>query len=209
MVKAIINEYTENTYIINEKKEAFIIDPGAHFKEIVNYVNESELIVNGVLLTHGHFDHLYTLNKIIDEYKCNVYIFNKERDFLFDPSLNLSNSINSPFILKDKSKVVELNSDSVIEFGREKITLLHTPGHTRGGVCYRYKRFLFSGDTLFKGTIGRADLPTSNKADLKRSLELIVKHCRDNTVVYPGHGNFTTILSEKRDNPYLDFMRRK
>ena len=209
MIKAIINEYTENTYIINEKKEALIIDPGANFNDIIKYINESELIVNGVLLTHGHFDHLYTLNDIVDKYDCNVYIFNKERDFLFDPNLNLSNTLNRPFILKDKSKVIELQTNSVIELGREKITLLHTPGHTRGGVCYKYKRFLFSGDTLFKGTIGRYDLPTSNKVDLKRSIELIVKHCRDNTVVYPGHGSFTTILTEKHDNPFLSYMKKK
>lgn len=208
MVKAIINEYTENTYIINEKKEAFIIDPGANFKDIVAYVTESEFEIKGVLLTHGHFDHLFTLNKVVEEYKCNVYIFYKERDFLFDPNLNLSNTLHKPFTMKDKSKVIELREDSVIEIGREKITLLHTPGHTRGGVCYKYKRFLFSGDTLFKGTIGRYDLPTSNKADLKRSIELIVKSCRDNTVVYPGHGNFTTILSEKHDNPFMSYMKK-
>ena len=208
MVKAIINEYTENTYVINEKQDALIIDPGANFIDIVKYINENEFEVKGVLLTHGHFDHLYTLNKVIDEYKCNIYIFNKERDFLFDPNLNLSNTLNKPFTLEDKSKVIELNKDSVIELGREKITLLHTPGHTRGGVCYKYKRFLFSGDTLFKGTVGRSDLPTSNKADLKRSIELIIKSCRDNTVVYPGHGSFTTILSEKHDNPFLSYMKR-
>lgn len=209
MVNAIINEYTENTYIINEKQEALIIDPGANFLDIVKYINEKELVVNGVLLTHGHFDHLYTLNEVVDRYNCKVYIYNKERDFLFDPNLNLSNTLSKPFVLKDKSKVVELKNDSVIELGREKITLIHTPGHTRGGVCYKYKRFLFSGDTLFKGSIGRSDLPTSNRADLKRSLEFLMKHCRDNTVVYPGHGSFTTILTEKHDNPFLSYLNKR
>ncbi len=206
MVKAIINEYTENTYILNEKDEALIIDPGAHFKEIELYLKENNLKLNGVLLTHGHFDHLYSINKVVDVYKCPVYIYNKERDFLFDPNLNLSSSLNRPITLNNKEVVKILEEDSIITLGKEKITILHTPGHTRGSICYKYKRFLFSGDTLFKGTIGRYDLPTSSKADLQRSLKKIVTACKDNTVVYPGHGHFTTIITEKHENPFLEHL---
>lgn len=207
MVKAIINEYTENTYVINEKQEAFIIDPGAHFSEIDTYIKESDFTVKGILLTHGHFDHLYTLNETQNKYNCPVYIYNKERDFLFDPSLNLSSTLNSPIIFNNKEMVRLLEDDTVLELGRTQITLIHTPGHTRGGVCYKYKRFLFTGDTLFKGTIGRSDLPTSNKKQLMESLKLILKKNRDNTIVYPGHGNFTTILNEKHDNHYLRLLK--
>lgn len=207
MVKAIINEYTENTYVINEKKDAFIIDPGAHFKEIDAYIKENEYTVKGILLTHGHFDHLYTLNEAQNAYDCPVYIYNKERDFLFDPSLNLSSTLHSPIIFNNKDKVIALEDDSKLELGRETITILHTPGHTRGGVCYKYKRFLFTGDTLFKGTIGRSDLPTSNKRELMDSLKLILKTFKDNTIVYPGHGNFTTILNEKHDNHFLRLLK--
>jgi|LGVF01.2.fsa_nt_gb glyoxylase-like metal-dependent hydrolase (beta-lactamase superfamily II) len=208
MVKAIINEYTENTYIINEKLETFIIDPGANFSEIKAYITEKNFIVKGILLTHGHFDHLYSINEVENEYKCDIYIYETERDFLFDPNLNLSSSLNTPISLKHKNRLKLIKHNDELILGREKIKVLHTPGHTRGGVCYKYKRFLFSGDTLFKGTIGRYDLPTSNKAQLRRSLELIIKECRDNTVVYPGHGHFTTILNEKHENPFLDFARK-
>ena len=208
MVKAIINEYTENTYVINERKEALIIDPGANFKEISAYIKDNNYDVKGILLTHGHFDHLYTLKETYQAYQCPVYIYNSERDFLFDPNLNLSSTLHNPIFFKEKDAVVPLEDNSVIELGRERITILHTPGHTRGSICYKYKRFLFSGDTLFKGTIGRHDLPTSNKAALKRSLELILKKCRDNTVVYPGHGSFTTILNEKHENPFLEHLRK-
>jgi glyoxylase-like metal-dependent hydrolase (beta-lactamase superfamily II) len=208
MVKAILNQYTENTYVINEKKEAIIIDPGAHFKEIDQYINEQDYIVKGILLTHGHFDHLYSLEQTQAAYNCPVYIYNKERDFLFDPSLNLSSTLHSPLIFKNKSSVVLLEEDSIISLGNEKISVLHTPGHTRGSVCYRYKRFLFSGDTLFKGTIGRSDLPTSNKKQLMDSLKRILSKCRDNTIVYPGHGSFTTILNEKYENQYLRFLKK-
>ena len=209
MVKALINQFTENTYIINEKKNAMIVDPGADMKQIKEYIATNEYIVEAVLLTHGHFDHLVSLNDVVKEYGCKVYIYNSERDFLFNPNLNLSNSLPVPLVLKDKSKIVLLNNKDEITLGREKIKVIHTPGHTRGCVCYKYKRFLFSGDTLFKGTIGRHDLPTSNKSDLMKSLGIIVKECRDNTVVYPGHGHFTTILTEKHDNPFLSHLIKR
>lgn len=208
MVKAIINQYTENTYIINEKKEALIIDPGADIKEIKKVIDGNEFNVKGVLLTHGHFDHLVSLNDVVEEYDCNVYLFESERDFLFNPNLNLSNSLPVPFTFKSKNKVILLSDKEVLHLGREVIKVIHTPGHTRGCVCYKYKRFLFSGDTLFKGTIGRFDLPTSNKTHLMRSLQVIIKECKDNTLVYPGHGHFTTILNEKHENPYLNNFKK-
>jgi glyoxylase-like metal-dependent hydrolase (beta-lactamase superfamily II) len=207
MVKAIMNEYTENTYILNEKNEAYIIDPGAHFDEIKEYIDTQNLDVIGVLLTHGHFDHHYSLNSVIEEYQCPVYIYNKERDFLFDPNLNLSSTLHQPIVFEYKHLVRTLEDGDIIELKNQKITFLPTPGHTRGGVCYAYKRFLFSGDTLFKGTIGRYDLPTSSKSDLMNSLKQILKTYKDNTLVYPGHGAYTTILNEKHENPYLQNLK--
>ena len=203
MVKTILNLYGENTYIINQKKECYIIDPGAHIGEIKDYIETEGFTVLGVLLTHGHFDHTFSINEVVAMYDCTVYIHKNERDFLFDPNLNLSNTLNKAITLKDKTKVSLIDKDTKLKLGYETITVIETPGHTRGGVCYKFKRFLFSGDTLFKGTIGRYDLPTSNKTHLSNSLKLLVKVCKDNTVVYPGHGHFTTILTEKLENPFL------
>ncbi len=107
------------------------------------------------------------------------------------------------FILKDKQIVNTITSKDKIKLGIESIKIIETPGHTRGGVCYHYKNFLFSGDTLFKGSIGRHDLPTSNKTHIERSVNMLVSKFRANTIVYPGHGHFTTILNEKLDNPYV------
>ena len=207
MVKAIVNYYTENTYIINEQANAFIIDPGAHVEEIKAYIDEANLEVKGILLTHGHFDHLFSINEVHDLYQCPVYIFASERDFLFDANLNLSSTITKPITFKKKAMIQTLSDNDTLTLGRETIRVIHTPGHTRGGVCYQYKRFLFSGDTLFKGTIGRTDLPTASRVDMERSLKRIVSVTKDNTVVYPGHGPFTTILNEKYDNPYLANLR--
>lgn len=203
MVKAILNDFTENTYIINEKRECFIIDPGTNFEEIVKYIEGKEFTVLGVLLTHGHFDHIFSLNDLVKKYQAPVYIHKNERDFLFDSNLNLSSMTYKRFVLKDKEIVSTVTGSDKIKLGHDSIKIIETPGHTRGGVCYHYKNYLFSGDTLFKGSVGRTDLPTSNKTALERSVNMLVSKLRDNTVVYPGHGHFTTILSEKLDNPFI------
>ena len=203
MIKAIINDFAENTYIINEKAEAYIIDPGTNYEKIKEYLDKKKFNIKGILLTHGHFDHIIAVNDIINDYATKVFIHEKERNFLFDPTLNLSGLTYDKFTVLNKSAVSTFTENDVFRIGQEKIKVIYTPGHTRGSVCYKYKNFLFSGDTLFKGTIGRTDLPTSNTIDIQKSIKNIVKICSDNTVVYPGHGSFTTILNEKYDNPFI------
>lgn len=203
MIKAIVNDFTENTYIINEKKDAYIIDPGTKFEEIKNYINKKDFNVLGILLTHGHFDHIVAVNDLVLEYDTKVFIHQLERDFLFDPNLNLSGLTYERFIINNKSAVITFTEKDRIKLGTESIRVIETPGHTRGGVCFKYKNVLFTGDTLFKGTIGRTDLPTSNTLDIQKSIKKIIRLTSDNTIVYPGHGHFTTILNEKHDNPFV------
>ena len=203
MIKAIVNDFTENTYILNEKEEAYIIDPGSNFLAIKEYIDKKRFKLLGILLTHGHFDHIIAVNDLVKEYNLNAYIHEKERDFLFDPNLNLSGLTYERFIVHNKAAVITFKEEDKIKIGKETIRIIETPGHTRGGVCFKYKNFLFSGDTLFKGTIGRTDLPTSNTLDIQKSIKKIIRICSDNTIVYPGHGHFTTILNEKYENPYI------
>ncbi len=203
MIKAIVNDFTENTYIINEKAEAYIIDPGTNYLEIKEYIDKKNFQVVGILLTHGHFDHIVAVNSIVKEYNTKIFIHELERDFLFDPNLNLSGLTYERFIIKNKSAVITFKENDKLKLGNEPIRIIETPGHTRGSVCFKYKNYLFSGDTLFKGTIGRTDLPTSNTLDIQKSLRKIIHICRDNTIVYPGHGHFTTILTEKEENPFM------
>ncbi len=203
MIKIIINDYAVNTYIINENKEAYIIDPGSNFIGITEYIDQKGFVVKGVLLTHGHFDHIISVNQLIDKYQTKVAINEKEKTFLFDPSLNLSNQLPSKIIIKNQDNVLTFNEKTKFKLGNNIIKVLETPGHTKGSVCFKYKNFLFSGDTLFKGTIGRTDLPTSNTLDIQKSIRKIVLQCSDKTVVYPGHGGATTILKEKATNPFI------
>jgi hydroxyacylglutathione hydrolase len=114
MLKTFISDFTENTYLITEQKETIIIDPGVKFKELSDYVAENELHVKAILLTHGHVDHIFTLNECVDAFDCPVYIHENERDFLFDPNLNLSSTTISsicptfipPLIILDSIKIV-------------------------------------------------------------------------------------------------------
>ncbi len=203
MIKAILNDFAENTYIINEKEDAYIIDPGTNYEKIKEYLDKKKFNLKGILLTHGHFDHIIAVNNIVRDYNTTIYIHENERDFLFDSSLNLSGLTYERFVVANKSDVSTFTEIDKFNLGKEKIRIIHTPGHTRGSVCFKYKNFLFSGDTLFKGTIGRTDLPTSNTLDIQKSVKNLVQICSDNTIVYPGHGNFTTILNEKYDNPFI------
>jgi glyoxylase-like metal-dependent hydrolase (beta-lactamase superfamily II) len=203
MIHSFINEFSENTYIISSDKDALIVDPGASLNQIQNYVDKNNLNVVGVLLTHGHFDHILFLNEVVKLYDPVVYIHESERDFLFDPNLNLSSTMKRRIRMNQKENIKTITHGDKITINNETIYAHHTPGHTRGGICYQYQNFLFSGDTLFKGTIGRTDLPTSSMKEMKESIKYIIHTFHDNTIVYPGHGHFTTIVNEKYENPYI------
>jgi glyoxylase-like metal-dependent hydrolase (beta-lactamase superfamily II) len=202
MLKTFISDFTENTYLISEKKETIIIDPGVKFNELSDYVSENDLHVKAILLTHGHVDHIFTLNECVDAFDCPVYIHENERDFLFDPNLNLSSTIYKKIVLQNKSKVVTYKDKDMIELPYNNLKVIYTPGHTRGSSCFLYKHFLFSGDTIFSDGVGRTDLPTGSQKKLTDSINMILNKLKDNTVIYPGHGTFTTVATQK-DSCYL------
>jgi len=202
MLKTFISDFTENTYLITEQKETIIIDPGVKFKELSDYVAENELHVKAILLTHGHVDHIFTLNECVDAFDCPVYIHENERDFLFDPNLNLSSTTYKKIVLQNKSKVLTYTDKDIIEMPYNNLKVLYTPGHTRGSSCFQYKHFLFSGDTIFSDGVGRTDLPTGSQKKLTDSINMLLNKLRDNIVIYPGHGTFTTVATQK-DSCYL------
>lgn len=202
MIKALINEFAENTYIISEKKEAVIIDPGAKIDDIKEFIDENELNVKFVILSHGHFDHIFSINEVLAEFDCDVYTHESERDFMFDPNLNLSSMTYKKIVVKNKSKVKTFKDNHVFEMPYNNIKVTHCPGHSRGSSSFEYKRALFVGDTLFKDGVGRTDLPTGSQTTLERSINKLLNKYKDNTVVYPGHGPHTTVLTLKNTCPY-------
>ena len=164
---------------------------------IIKYIELKELNLQGILITHGHYDHIIGIPEIIKYKKVPVYIGYNDFDFLYDSTLSLSLWSDIDFKLSKNIDVIKLKEDDEI-FG---FKVIETPGHTHGGVCYydATHKVLFSGDTIFKMSYGRTDLPTGNIKELVQTIKKIFELNPD-VVVYPGHGGATTIRSEKSNN---------
>lgn len=189
---------TSNTYLLEINDKYYVIDPGnIEMKNLITYLEENKINISGIVLTHGHYDHIIGIPKILEYKNVNVYISNIEKEFLYNPrySLLFYSDLNQTELEESLSKtnVVELIPGESFE-GFE---IIHTPGHTKGGICLYSKdeNTLISGDTMFKGTYGRVDLPTGNFRDMNDSLLKLLKLGKE-TVVYPGHGDTTTIGNE-------------
>lgn len=189
-----------NCYIVsNDENHCMIIDPGAQGKKVAKYLEENELVLDAILLTHGHFDHIGAVDYLYDKYHCPIYIHHEDIEMLTNPRLNLS-YLEKPFSL---SAPVTLASEHM-EISGFKICWFHLPGHCPGAsmIYLEDENVIFSGDVLFNGSIGRFDFPNSSKYDTLTSIEKIKTFNFDATL-YPGHGPSSTLKSELLSNPYL------
>ncbi len=195
----------ENCYLaINEnKKESIIIDPGSAFERIKSAVAQSQTRPVAVLLTHGHFDHAGETAAVSAEYGIDIYAHEKQAEELSNPSLNLSADMFGDSHVY--SADVLLRDDEEIELAGLHIKCLHTPGHTPGGCCYYFtdEGIIFTGDTLFHGSVGRTDFPGGSMSQLVRSINEKLMVLPDDTVCYPGHDAATTIGYERENNMFL------
>lgn len=199
------SEWKSNSYVVHDNfRNCIIIDP-SDYEEIIRFINESELSLKGIFLTHGHFDHIKGLGKIMEEFNSCLFINKNDCNLLNDTFLNCSLFLNEHVVIKcNNKKIIYLSNNEEIFCLNEKMICYSTPGHTLGSMCFLFKesKLLFTGDTLFKGTIGRVDLPSSDENSMKKSIELI-KNIDGDYKIYPGHGQFTTLKIEKGNNPYL------
>ena len=189
-----------NCYIVsNDENHCMIIDPGAQGKKVAKYLEENELVLDAILLTHGHFDHIGAVDYLYDKYHCPIYIHHEDIEMLTNSRLNLS-YLEKPFSL---SAPVTPASEHM-EISGFKICWFHLPGHCPGAsmIYLEDKNVIFSGDVLFNGSIGRFDFPNSSKYDTLTSIEKIKTFNFDATL-YPGHGPSSTLKSELLSNPYL------
>lgn len=189
-----------NCYIVsNDENHCMIIDPGAQGKKVAKYLEENELVLDAILLTHGHFDHIGAVDYLYDKYHCPIYIHHEDIEMLTNSRLNLS-YLEKPFSL---SAPVTLASEHM-EISGFKICWFHLPGHCPGAsmIYLEDENVIFSGDVLFNGSIGRFDFPNSSKYDTLTSIEKIKTFNFDATL-YPGHGPSSTLKSELLSNPYL------
>ena len=182
-----------NTYVIGTQggNECLLIDPGAEAERVEESVAGRKVVA--VLLTHGHFDHMLYAQHWLDQ-GARLYVHTDDAQALRSPSLNLSTVVNCQLVLP-KADVLLSEGDVVREAGAE-LFVLHTPGHTPGGVCYLSGKDMFSGDTLFYRDCGRTDLPGGDYAVLRASLDRLMTLDPD-IVVYPGHGMKTKIAWER------------
>lgn len=196
-----------NAYVVsNENGDAVIIDPGAEPGRLISAVKEKEQTPVAVLLTHAHFDHIGAVDEIRDEWSIPVYLHRREADWLGDPEKN-----GSAFFPSAEGKVSARAADHVIreegelDLGSFSFFVFETPGHSPGSVSFynREHNIVFSGDTLFAGSIGRTDLPGGDHEQLLQNIGTKLLTLPENTVAAPGHGPETTIGAEKQTNPFL------
>lgn len=192
-----------NCYIIvNENSECVIIDPATNFNKIDNYLRSNNLKLKAILLTHGHFDHIGAVNELVKKYDCSIYASKKDKELLQNPLYN--GSVN---FAREEIKInypINYVEEEDILISDMKFEVFSTPGHTDGSICYflRSEKALFTGDFLFEGGIGRCDLYSGSIKKMNESLKLVKTFDYD-TVIYPGHGGFSTIKKELQNNPYL------
>lgn len=199
-------EFSANTYVIGEKGgPCVVIDLGSTQTRVISYIKENHTSCLGILLTHGHFDHIRGLNNFLKEFNCTVFIDFNDKDFLIDSKLNGSKYSEENQVIVKTTNIYELDDEDEINFGNGYLfKVIETPFHTNGSVCYLCEKenALFSGDTLFKGSIGRTDLPTGSERLVNSSLKKLL-NLNPKLVVYPGHGETTTLEKEISSNPYL------
>ncbi|MDO5292239.1 MAG: MBL fold metallo-hydrolase [bacterium] len=203
--RLVLGPVQTNCYIVENEdtKEAIVFDPADNAKEIIKCIEKEGLTVKGILLTHGHFDHISAADELRAHCGCKLYAHENEEELLKSPELNLSTSFtghpvstNADIYVKDKE---ELTLAGI------KIQVIYTPGHTRGGCCYYFPEhmLLISGDTLFRGTVGRTDFPTGDYDTLLTFIKTRLFELDDEVQVLPGHNDITTIGYEKQYNSEL------
>lgn len=199
-------EFSANTYVVGEKGgPCVVIDLGSTQTRVISYIKENHISCSGILLTHGHFDHIRGLNNFLKEFNCTVFIDFNDKEFLTDSKLNGSKYSEENQVIINTNNIYELDDEDEINFGNGYLfKVIETPFHTNGSVCYLCEKenALFSGDTLFRGSIGRTDLPTGSERLVNSSLKKLL-NLNPKLVVYPGHGETTTLDKEISSNPYL------
>lgn len=202
------NPFSENTYVVfNDEKNAFVIDPG-NFSDsetdmLTRFIDDNELKVQNILLTHAHIDHVLGLQTIYDRYKVPVLLHELEKEML---DRNPMDANRFGFFFKPfEGELAFLKENEILKLGEDEFKILHVPGHSPGHIVFynEVQKFMVSGDVLFEGSIGRTDLYKGNHEQLLENIKTKLFVLDDETKVYSGHGNPTTIGFEKEYNPFF------
>lgn len=201
--RTVLGSVMTNCYFVYDAdtKNTLVIDPAYDGKGIYEKLTMNGLKVSAILLTHGHFDHIMGVNELRDISGVKVYASEAEESLLLDAHLNVSDQIGRPYTVKAD---VLLKDGEEVTIDGISFKTLATPGHTKGSCCFYFENagILVAGDTLFEGSVGRTDLPTGSAGTLNRSIKEKLMNLPDETKVYPGHGDATTISQERMYNPF-------
>ena len=196
--------FDENCYVVSDDTgEGVVIDPGGMAKEILSYIREAKLSIKAVLDTHGHCDHIGANDAIRDATEAPLYIHKEDAAMISDMRLNLSAFMGFKVISRPAEHL--LSEGDKISFGQSELEVIHTPGHTKGGICFVSEGVAFTGDTLFAGSIGRSDFPGGSEVELIGNIKKKLLVLPDETKVYSGHGPSSEIGWERKCNPYLQW----
>lgn len=195
----VVGPMAVNCYLVADPrtKEACLIDPGAQPGEIKNYIRKNGFDLKFIINTHGHGDHI-AANGAFD---VPVYIHKLDKEFLKDTNLNLSSSFFFKVTSPEASRLLEDGDE--VDLGAFKFKVMHTPGHTPGSISLKLDGVAFTGDTLFRSGVGRTDFDYGDESELFKSITGKLFTLSDDTVIYPGHGDFSTIGEEKKSNQFF------
>lgn len=194
-----------NTYLAVDEKtnEGFIVDPGGYNKVLTKEVRDNDVNIKYIILTHGHSDHICGVNEHRAEFPdAKIVAYKDEEAMLENPNLNQSPGFGVPY--STKADILVSDGDE-LKVGDVTLKFIHTPGHTEGGMCIYVKeaKALFSGDTLFRQSIGRTDFPGGSYKEIMDSIRKKLFLLPDDTNVFPGHMGTTSIGFEKENNPFV------
>ncbi|MBF1212349.1 MBL fold metallo-hydrolase [Gemella morbillorum] len=198
--RIVMDMVEENCYIVYKDGRGLIIDPGEGFEKIQKAVEELGVKIEAILLTHAHFDHIMSLDECRKYYNVPVYISPYERDWLSNPDFNGSTMFRLRRAPMTEAAEFEFEENKKYELAGMSFTVLPTPGHSPGGVSFDFGKFIIVGDALFRSGFGRYDLYGSDFNALKNSLHNVLFKLDEEKIVYPGHGDDTTIGRERHFN---------
>jgi glyoxylase-like metal-dependent hydrolase (beta-lactamase superfamily II) len=198
----VVGDLEVNCYIIEDTAthQAAVIDPGDDASAIIGCIEEKHLTPVAIINTHGHYDHIGADAELKKKYNVPVYVHRADAPYLRDASKNCSTLATGVTVSLHAD--VQLDEGDVITVGSLRLEVIHTPGHTPGGICLLVEDLLFCGDTLFCGTVGRTDLLGGNEDALFASLKKL-ERLPGTLRILPGHGNACTLAKERTHNPYL------
>jgi len=198
-----VGELMTNCFILGDEKtkQAVVIDPGGDFEIIEAHLMKLKLKTKYIILTHGHVDHIGALSQLKEATEAEILVHSKDSAMLYDPNQNLSIFSGDQTIAIKADRLLE--EGEIIQCGEIKLEVLHTPGHTPGGISLLTDKMIFTGDALFCGSIGRTDFPGSSYQELINSIKDKLLRKEDDFIIYPGHGPSSTIGQERKSNPFL------